>query len=233
MTQNLSMKFMHLMWLANARRARSFRGRGPLADRTRGQGRLLAALKLKDGIPTKDLAAVLGMSTASLNELIGKMAKAGYVTREQSPDDGRVMLVALTDAGRTVEQGETPDDSDIFDCLTDEEKETLSGYLDRLIAALSERMGLDPERDGFGQAMDERMRLFEEMGAFDRRGPGGRRGPRASFGPEGPGPWGGRGGRGPRGPRGGFDPRHTGRRGAGDDRFDGPDADDSRSDDGR
>jgi DNA-binding MarR family transcriptional regulator len=168
-TQNLTTQFMHLMWLANVRRARAFRGRGPLADTTRGQGRLLAALKLKDGIPTKDLAAVLGMSTASLNELIGKMVRAGYVTREQSPEDGRVMLVTLTDAGRAVEQGRTPDDSEIFDCLSDDEQATLSDYLDRIITSLSERMGIDAERDGFARAMEERMRLFEEMGAFDRR----------------------------------------------------------------
>lgn len=183
MTQNLTTKFIHLMWLANGLRARTFRGRGPLADTTRGQGRLLAALKLKDGIPTKDLAAVLGMSTASLNELVGKMVKAGYVTREQSPDDGRVMLITLTDAGRAVEQGRTPDDSDMFDCLSEDEQDALAGYLDKIIAALSERMGLDPERDGFAVAMEERMRFFEEAGGFDRRGRRGfGGGPRGGFG---------------------------------------------------
>jgi DNA-binding MarR family transcriptional regulator len=219
MSEDLALKFMRLTWLANGRRAQSFRGRGPLADRTRGQGRLLAALKLKDNISTRDLAAVLGMSTASLNELIGKMVKAGYVTREQSPDDGRVMLVALTDAGRAVEQAESPDGTDIFECLTDEEKETLSGYLDRIIAALSERMGLDPEHDGFALAMEERMRLLEEMGGSGRRGGG--FGPRGGGGPWGAGgPW---GGPGPWGGRGDFRPGRPRRRGADDGRFDGPD----------
>ncbi|WHP17867.1 MarR family transcriptional regulator [Cellulomonas sp. ES6] len=227
MTQDLRVKLVRLMWLTNHHRARSFRGRGPLADRTRGQGRLLAALKLKDNIPTRDLAAVLGMSTASLNELIGKMVKAGYVTRAQSPDDGRVMLVTLTDAGRSVEQGESPDDTDIFACLTDEEQQTLSGYLDRLIAALSERMGLDPEHDDFALAMEERMRRLEEMGAFDRRGgpvfgPGSRP---AGFGP--------RGGRGPWGGHGDRFPGRGARRGADGGRPDRPDGGHPRSTDGR
>jgi len=186
--QNLTTQFLHLVWLADTLRARSFRGRGPLADTTRGQGRLLAALKLKDGIPTKDLAAVLGMSTASLNELVGKMVRAGYVTREQSPDDGRVMLVTLTDAGRAVEQERAPDDSDLFDCLTEDEQATLSGYLDRVIAALGERLGVDPERDGFVVAMEERVRQLAE--GLDRRGRGGPPGfgpgPRRGFWPGGP-----------------------------------------------
>ncbi|MBM9433990.1 MarR family winged helix-turn-helix transcriptional regulator [Flaviflexus equikiangi] len=104
----------------------------PAADPTRGQGRILAALKLQDNIPTKDLAFILGMRVASLNELLVKLEAAGLVTRSQSEEDRRVVLISLTEDGRSIEQLQ-PETPDAFAPLTDEQRAQLDEILDRMI----------------------------------------------------------------------------------------------------
>ncbi|WP_211198398.1 MarR family transcriptional regulator, partial [Gulosibacter sediminis] len=89
---------------------------GPAADPTRGQGRILAALKLQDGIATKDLAFILGMRVASLNEALVKLEKTELITREPADDDKRVILIRLTEAGRATEQL-VPERPDAFSSL--------------------------------------------------------------------------------------------------------------------
>ena len=126
--------------------------RGPVEDPTRGQGRILAALKLQDNIPTKDLAYILGMRVASLNEHLVKMEAGGLITREQSPEDKRVMLIKLTEDGRTVEQLH-PEKPNAFETLTDEQVEQLDTILDRMIEHLesvnSDGEGLAPSDTDF------------------------------------------------------------------------------------
>ena len=79
------------------------------------------------------------------------------------------MLVKLTDKGRNTEEPAVVDFSDIFICLSDEEQQAFGEYLDRVIAALAEKLGYDDEEEF------ERMRAarerFAEMadGHFDRR----------------------------------------------------------------
>ena len=66
---------------------------------SRGQGRVLAILKKKDNISTKNLAIILGISISALNALLTKLEKNGSVVKEQSPEDKRVWLVKLTEKG--------------------------------------------------------------------------------------------------------------------------------------
>ncbi len=113
--------------------------RGPFADTTRGQGRVLAMLKIQPDISTKDLSYLLGIRITSLNELLNKLEKSGYITRVPSEADKRVMIIHLTEKGKNAQQTE-PDRGDIFTCLTEEEQKTFAGYLDRMIASLEERV---------------------------------------------------------------------------------------------
>nr|WP_288753248.1 MarR family transcriptional regulator [uncultured Anaerostipes sp.] len=55
---------------------------------------------------TKDMAYLLGMKQQSLNELLKKFEKNGYVKRKPSKEDKRVMIVCLTEEGEKVEQKE-------------------------------------------------------------------------------------------------------------------------------
>ena len=91
-------------------------------------------LKIQPEIATKELAYLLGIRQQSLNELINKLEKNGYVERKPSKNDKRVMIVHLTEKGEQLQQPEA-DYQSIFNCLLPEELQQLSQYLDRIIEA--------------------------------------------------------------------------------------------------
>lgn len=193
MNQNTELyeKFSRLQWLMQKQHLRARAAVGPMADTSRGQGRILAFLKMKDGISTKDLSYLLGIRVSSLNELLAKLEKAEYIIREPSQTDKRVILIYLTEKGRQEEELE-PESPDMFACLSQEEQEILSQYLDRIIQSLEGELGAEDDRDGlFGwmKAARERMggEQFEELlklhgmrgdhgGGFSRFGKDGRGG---------------------------------------------------------
>ncbi|HEY2603351.1 MAG TPA: MarR family transcriptional regulator [Thermoleophilaceae bacterium] len=47
-----------------------------------------------------ELAELEGLAQPTVTVLVGKMEDRGLVSRERDPDDGRVVLVAVTDEGR-------------------------------------------------------------------------------------------------------------------------------------
>lgn len=139
---DLYKKLSKLQWLLQRHNMANHAENGPFADTTRGQGRVLAMLKMQLEISTKDLSYLLGIRIPSLNELLGKMEKRGYIERRPSEADKRVMIIHLTEKGKATEQERT-DYSDIFDCLSDQEQVTFGEYLDRVIAALKAQIGDD------------------------------------------------------------------------------------------
>ena len=118
--------------------------RGPTADPTRGRGRIIALLKLSDGIPTRDIAEILGVRVSSLNEVLAKMERDGLVERVQSEEDKRVMLVNLTDKGREEEQ-ETHLPDKLLAGFSEEELAALNEALDKIIANLETELGEDAQ----------------------------------------------------------------------------------------
>jgi DNA-binding MarR family transcriptional regulator len=145
-----------------------------MADPTRGQGRIITILKMQDGISTKDMSYLLDIRISSLNELLSKMEKAGYIKRESSEADKRVMLVKLTEKGKSEQQQEwTP--GEIFDCLSEDEQKDFGEYLDRVIASietnLGEEMGED-EREWWVHEVRERMgdEMFERLASMRHGG---------------------------------------------------------------
>jgi len=147
MNNELYEKLSRLQWLLHKQQIRRCADGGPMADTTRGQGRILAVLKLKDGISTKDLAYLLGVHVSSLNGLLSKLEKNGLIAREPFEQDKRVMLVRLTEKGRSLEEPGTIDIGDIFSCLSSEEQAAFGEYLDRVIAALAEKFGYDDQEE--------------------------------------------------------------------------------------
>lgn len=113
----------------------------------RGQGRVLAILKLKPEMSQKELTYLLNMSKQSVAELVAKLEKSGYITREPSKDDKRVMTIRLTEEGaKAIDDTDDrePDISKILDCLNDEELSAFSDYLGRIIGQCEE---LWPDED--------------------------------------------------------------------------------------
>lgn len=161
-TRELYKKLGHIGRLTHLWAAQQRERTGPRRiDTTRGQGRILAALKLKDGIATRELAYVLGIRVPSLNEALSKLENAGYIVREPDPRDRRVQLITLTDLGRalTNQMGEgEPEGDNIFEVLTEQERANLNDYLDRLIVRMHEDLpDLEAGRQEWEKAARERM----------------------------------------------------------------------------
>ncbi|OZB96015.1 MarR family winged helix-turn-helix transcriptional regulator [Paenibacillus sp. XY044] len=115
-------------------------------DPHRGQGRVLALLKIKPEITQKELTYVLNMRNQSLGELLTKLERNGLITRAPSEDDRRVMNVKLTEAGaKAADQLEQrqQDENKLFDCLNEEEQAKLSEYMNRLIDQMEQQLGGD------------------------------------------------------------------------------------------
>lgn len=159
-------KLRRLMRLLHKHHLRVYAERGPMADPTRGQGRLIAILKMQDGISTKDLSYLLDIRISSLNELLSKMEKTDYIKREPSETDKRVMLVKLTEKGKSEQQQEWNPNA-IFDCLSEDEQKAFGAYLDRVINSIEANLGEEMDQDEREWWMREaRERMGDEM--FER-----------------------------------------------------------------
>lgn len=167
-------KLGRLMRLLHKHHLRAYAERGPMADPTRGQGRIIAILKMQDGISTKDMSYLLDIRISSLNELLSKMEKAGYISREASEADKRVMLVKLTEKGKSEQQQEwTP--GEIFDCLSEDEQKVFGEYLDRVNASIENNLGEEmneDEREWWIREVRERMgdERFERLASMRHGG---------------------------------------------------------------
>jgi len=123
------------------------RKQGPFVNPHRGQGRILAILKMQPEISQKDLSYLLDIRNQSLSELLTKLEKSGFITRTQSEIDRRVMDIELTEEGKVAaEQAEqqNEDTDQIFEILSEEERRNLSDYLNRFIAELEKQTEGEP-----------------------------------------------------------------------------------------
>ncbi|MGX6978020.1 MarR family winged helix-turn-helix transcriptional regulator [Vagococcus elongatus] len=171
---NLIEKISHLYWLLHKQQRRAaHHGEGPMADTSSGQGRILAFLKIKDGISTKELSYLLGIRVSSLNELLAKLEKSGYLYREPSEQDKRVMLIKLTEKGKS-EEKPPADRPDVFASLSVEEQASFDDYLDRIILTMEENMTMNCSKSNNHEKIQHfrKHRGNKEFHKFHRRGHG-------------------------------------------------------------
>jgi len=131
----------------------------------KGQGRVLAILKMQPEIGQKELGYLLDMSKQALAELLSKLEKNGYITRTQSEKDRRSFIIKLTDKGREAIPEDTDETDDIgieelFACLSDEEQSNLSNYLKRIIETAEKHT--DTDEDDYAEFF--RQRFFARHG---------------------------------------------------------------------
>lgn len=131
MEQYLRLQVMMQRYFMNRRREN-----GPFGNPHRGQGRVLKLLQLKPETTQKELSYLLDMRPQSLGELLGKLEKKGYITREPLESDRRVMVIKLTEAGTTAAETSQQEEDPIFNNLTMEEKESFSLILEKMTTAL-------------------------------------------------------------------------------------------------
>lgn len=102
---------------------------------SRGQGRILSILQIKDGFSSKDLAILLDVSVSSVNYLLNKLEKSGYIIKVPSRKDKRVLIVNLTEKGKNYEIKPSVG-YDIFDCLDDDQRKKMNECFNMVIYEL-------------------------------------------------------------------------------------------------
>lgn len=153
-TKDLMEQFIRLEALMHRYQLYSHKHQGPFGNPHRGQGRVLAILKMQPEISQKELGYLLDMRNQSLGELLGKLERSGYITRTPSETDRRTTNIKLTPQGAkaAAETDANQDADSLFACLSDEEQANLSDYLERMIVALEQKM-TEGEQD-FAGGMD-------------------------------------------------------------------------------
>jgi len=67
------------------------------------QGRILFVLWREDGIPIRELAKRTSLGKSTLTSMLDRLEEAGYVVRERSEIDRRVILVRRTNKDRAAQ----------------------------------------------------------------------------------------------------------------------------------
>ena len=72
-----------------------------------GQELLLLQLCDRDRCSQSDLVERLGLDPSTVTKMLQRLERGGWLRREQSTEDGRVMVVTLTPAGRDLQNAVT------------------------------------------------------------------------------------------------------------------------------
>lgn len=126
--------------------------RGPFKfeNRNRGQSQILSIIREHGTISQKALVSQLDMRPQSASEMIRKLEKKDYITREKSQEDRRVMNIHLTARGKIAAQQSNDFQPVILDVLSHEEKEQFDHILTKLINELEPQVKHKP-RDRRGR----------------------------------------------------------------------------------
>lgn len=102
-----------------------------------GQGRVLSVLAESGDMPQRDMSSRLGITPQSLGEMLVKLERAGYITREATGTGAHTLSVSITDAGR--ERVDKHGDVNYFDDFSDEEIQQFADSVDRAIEDLNRK----------------------------------------------------------------------------------------------
>lgn len=120
--------------------------RDPLAhlhpDLTGPQIHVVVALAIAGvPMPTTEIGTCIAASAPTMTGIIDRLERQGLVTRVRDEQDRRVVLIALTDAGRTVFETLRHDAiekiTNLLGCLNDDERATFIHLIGRIVAALT------------------------------------------------------------------------------------------------
>lgn len=97
----------------------------------------------KDGLTVGELGEKLLLDNGTLSPLLKKLEQAGYVRRERSRDDERVVVITLTEAGRALREKAKDVPAKVAGCLDlpPEKAQTLYGLLYELLENQKNREG--------------------------------------------------------------------------------------------
>lgn len=69
-------------------------------DSTMATGFTLLSIDPENGTPSTSLGPIMGMEATSLSRILKKMEELGLIERKPNPEDGRGVLIYLTDFGK-------------------------------------------------------------------------------------------------------------------------------------
>lgn len=133
MSQTSDKLMKQLYFIMRVSRYFMFENKQPIS----GQKRVLAVLRLEDGLTQNYLAEILALKPGSLAELLKKMEAKGSIRRETDEQDKRVKRVYLTEEGREEaarldELKKAQDTGSFFAGLDEEEQTQFSHYLEKI-----------------------------------------------------------------------------------------------------
>ncbi len=112
-----------------------------LFDGRGGQDRALRTLPDDGAMTQRELTERLGIQPGSASELVGKLERAGLVTRCPSETDRRTADIRLTEQGLARRQEragrEQNETAELFKALDEQEKQTLLALMEKLHASWS------------------------------------------------------------------------------------------------
>jgi DNA-binding MarR family transcriptional regulator len=108
-------------------------------DITLPEARVIASVGSFGPFSIMDLAKHANLDKSQASRAAEALIKRGLIAREPSSEDGRVVLISLTNEGRALFRKVMPIarkwNADLFACLDEGEKEALGRALDKVIAA--------------------------------------------------------------------------------------------------
>lgn len=119
------------------------------------QGHLLYLLWQEDGVPIAQLVKRSGLAKNTLTAMLGRMEEAGLVTRTQSEEDRRQVIIRLTGRARGLEEKYNQVSQQMnrlfYRGLTQEDAGLLDGLLDRVLEnleACEKELKMKKRKDG-------------------------------------------------------------------------------------
>jgi DNA-binding MarR family transcriptional regulator len=110
-------------------------------DITLPEARVIASVGSFGPFSIMDLAKHANLDKSQASRAAEALIRRGLVQRKTSREDGRVVLISLTDEGRGLYRKVMPIarkwNAELFDCLDEAEKAAFGRALDKVIAALA------------------------------------------------------------------------------------------------
>jgi DNA-binding MarR family transcriptional regulator len=107
------------------------------------EARVIASVGSFGPFSIMELARHANLDKSQASRAAEALINQGFVQREASEEDGRVVLISLTTDGRELYRKIMPIarkwNVDLFDCLNEEEKAAFGDALDRIIESMQAR----------------------------------------------------------------------------------------------
>lgn len=105
----------------------------------RGQENILEILSQYNELSQTELRKKLNIEAGSLSEILAKLEKRKMIERYTDAHDKRKLVVSITEQGKNKIENRKTNDEDIFDMLSQEEKDNLNRTLDFILEEWQKR----------------------------------------------------------------------------------------------